>query len=75
LAPVLQQHVVQSNNVFHNHPMSSIQMSNSKSSVVTVMSNGNHSHSYHPHSHHDPRHLNAYEYQHHPGKQYNKYEK
>ena len=68
-----QQHAVQTNNntVFHNHPHSSVQMTNSNSSsVVTVMSNSNnHSHSqyHHPHAHHDPRHLNAYEYQHHPG--------
>ena len=66
-----QQSVQASNNVFHNHPHSSVQMTNSNSSsVVTVMSNSNnHSHSqyHHPHAHHDPRHLNAYEYQHHPG--------
>jgi hypothetical protein len=68
LAPVMQQQPVhQANTVFHNHPISSVQMSNNNSSVVTVMSNSNHSHSYHPHGHHDPRHLNAYEYQHHPG--------
>ena len=65
-----QQSVQANNNVFHNHPHSSVQMTNShSSSVVTVMSNSNnHPHSYHhPHGHHDPRHLNAYEYQHHPG--------
>ena len=68
LAPAIQQQAVQANNVFHNHALSGVQMTNSNSSVVTVMANSNHSHSYHPHSHHDPRHLNAYEYQHHPGK-------
>ena len=70
LASIIQQQAVQTNNVFHNHAISSVQMTNNNSSVITVMSNSNHSHSYHPHNHHDPRHLNAYEYQHHPGNLY-----
>ena len=74
LNPVIQQQPVQANTVFNNHPISSVQMSNNNSSVVTVMSNSNHSHSYHPHGHHDPRHLNAYEYQHHPGKPFLKFQ-